>query len=180
MLVAPLDLEDADLDAPTRNAIAQETARAGRVTNMKKVLLRSPPAFALFNDVLPLKASLREAIGERAVCVFSHAVSERAGCLLCSTYFRRALLQQGISPDSFTPTAEEEDLLALATRIAEPGHRVEAALQRRLTARYAPETLVEIVSYGAAMLATNVFNTTIGVPLDVDLEEFREKPATAG
>ena len=172
MLVDPLDIRDPALDAPTRNAIAQEAARAGRVTNMKQVLLRSLPAYALFNDVLPLKASLRGTIGDRAVSVFSHAISEGAGCLLCSTYFRRALLQEGISPGSFTPTAEETDLIALAAVIAAPGRALDGGLEARLATRYDQRTRVELVAYGAAMLATNVLNTTIGVPLDEELERF--------
>jgi len=177
MLVDPLDIADAALDADTRSAIAHETARAGRVTNMKRVLLRSRPAYALFNDVLPLKTALRAAIGTRAVDVFSHAIADDAGCLLCSTYFRRALIEAGISPGDFTPTAAEEELIALAEVIATPGRRPDEGLRQRLAARYDQTTLLELVAYGAAMLATNVLNTTLGVPLDDDLERFRA-PAT--
>jgi len=179
MLVDPIDIADPALDAATRDAAANEAARAGRVTNMKRTLLRSLPAFTLFNDVLPLKASLRDAIGNRAVSVFSHAISEDAGCLLCSTYFRKALIEDGVSLQDFTPTAEEEDLIALAAVIASPGRTVDATLQRRLSARYPQKTLLELVAYGAAMLATNVLNTTLDVPLDVDLERFRAEPAVA-
>ncbi len=177
MLVEPLDIHDPALDAETASAIASEAARAGRVTNMKRVLLRSPPAYALFNDVLPLKTALRTAIGNRAVDVFSHAISEGAGCLLCSVYFRRALSEAGISPRDFVPTAEEDDLIALAAVIAAPGREMDAGLRRRLATRYAQKTLVELVAYGAAMLATNVLNTTLGVPLDNDLERFRADAA---
>jgi hypothetical protein len=94
MTVKPLDIGDPELDAATRAAIAEEKGRAGRVTNMKRYLLQSLPAYRLFSDVLPLKSSLRQSIGDRAIAVFSHAISENASCLLCSTYFRRALKDQ--------------------------------------------------------------------------------------
>jgi alkylhydroperoxidase family enzyme len=179
MLVDPLDVNDRALDADTRRAVAQEIARAGRVTNMKRILLRSLPAYALFNDVLPLKASLRRNIGNRAVSVFSHAISEGAGCLLCSTYFRRALIEEGISPQSFTPTEEEDDLIALAAVIATPARAMDTDLRQRLGARYQQTTVLELIAYGAAMLATNVLNTTLDVPLDSDLEAFAVSAAPA-
>src|SRR5690349_19781218 len=111
MTVTPLDIDDPALDHTTLETIAEEKARAGRVTNMKRYLLRSLPAYRLFSDVLPLKAALREVIGDRAVSVFSHAISENAECLLCSTYFRRALKEHGVSPQDFEPTEVEALLI---------------------------------------------------------------------
>jgi alkylhydroperoxidase family enzyme len=172
MTVTPLNIDDPALDAPTCEAIAEEKARAGRVTNMKRYLLRSLPAYRLFSDVLPLKSSLRQAIGDRAVSVFSHAISENANCLLCSTYFRKALKEHGVSPQEFQPTDVEALLITLARQMTERGEGEERNVLPALQQRFGERTVVEIVAYGAAMLATNVLNTTLGVPLDDDLKPF--------
>jgi alkylhydroperoxidase family enzyme len=172
MSLTPLDIDDPALDDATLAAIAEEKARAGRVTNMKRYLLRSLPAYRLFNDVLPLKSSLRQAIGDRALLVFSHAISENANCLLCSTYFRRALKEHGVSPQDFEPTEVETLLMTLAKQLTQQGEGENRSALSALEQRFGERTAVEIVAYGAAMLATNVLNTTLGVPLDDDLKPF--------
>jgi len=149
-----------------------EHARAGRITNMKGVLLHSAPAFNLFAAVLPLKQSLQKRLGARAVDIFSLAISEDAQCLLCSLYFRRALKAHGVDPDSYVPTEDEAALIEIGHRIAaEPVSHDAAPPEglKTLEARHGAETVVEVVAYGSAMLATNRLNTTLGIPIDEDL-----------
>lgn len=149
-----------------------EKNRAGRITNMKGVLLHSAPSFKLFSAVLPLKESLRATLGARAVDIYSLAISEDSHCLLCSLYFRRALIAHGVDPDDYKPTEDEAALIEIAHRIAaEPAshHAPPPKPLKMLEAKYGTETMVAIVSYGAAMLATNRLNTTLGIPIDDDL-----------
>lgn len=164
--------------SPEIVALAEtEKERAGRVTNMKGVLLHSAPAFRLFSAVLPLKESLRAHLGARAVDIFSLAISEDSHCLLCSLYFRRALKSYGVDPDGYQPTEDEAALIEIAHRIAgEPAaHRAPPPKALKLLeAKYGPETVVAVVSYGSAMLATNRLNTTLGIPIDDDLLPARE------
>jgi alkylhydroperoxidase family enzyme len=172
MTLTPMDIDDPALDGATLEAIAEEKARTGRVTNMKRYLLRSLPAYRLFSDVLPLKSALRQVIGDRAVSVFSHAISENANCLLCSTYFRRALNEHGVSPQDFEPTEVETLLVALAKQMTGAYDGENQGALAALEQRFGQRSAVEIVAYGAAMIATNVLNTTLGVPLDDDLKAF--------
>lgn len=171
MLVAPVDLDDPATPPEARQAAEAEIARAGRLTNMKSVLLRSMPAFGLFAAVLPLKAALQAQLGLRAVDVYSLAISEGTGCLLCSLYFRRALRGHGIDPAEFVPTPDEEALIALARHLAEargegtPPPEAVAALR----ARHGEAVALNAVAYGAGMVATNLLNTTLGIPIDDDL-----------
>lgn len=169
--------------SPDSVQLAQaEKARAGRVTNMKGVLLHSVPAFRLFSAVLPLKESLRATLGPRAVDVFSLAISEDLHCLLCSLYFRRALKAHGVDPDEYVPTEDETALIEIAHRIAaEPAaHRAAPpAAIAALRDKHGAETVVALVSYGSAMLATNRLNTTLGIPIDDDLLPTLEAAETA-
>lgn len=172
MSITSFDWQSPAAPAETAELAMAEQTRAGRVTNMKGVLLHSAPAFRLFSAVLPLKESLRATLGARAVDVFSLAISEDSHCLLCSLYFRRALKAHGVDPEEYVPTEDEAALIEIAHRIAaEPAAhlaRPPAAL-KALQDRYGAETVVAVVSYGSAMLATNRLNTTLGIPIDDDL-----------
>lgn len=172
MSIPHYDWQSTDADAEIVDLAEAEKGRAGRITNMKGVLLHSPPAFRLFSAVLPLKEQLRDVLGNRAVDIFSLAISEDSHCLLCSLYFRRALIAHGVDPDDYTPSEDEAALIEIAHRIAAEAaaHRAAppAALQK-LEAKYGIDTVVAIVAYGSTMLATNRLNTTLGIPIDDDL-----------
>jgi len=172
MSIQPYDWQSTAAPADVAELAAAEQKRAGRITSMKGVLLHSAPAFRLFSAVLPLKESLRATLGARAVDVFSLAISEDSHCLLCSLYFRRALAAHGVDPNDYTPTEDEAALIEIAHRIAgEPTAHLALPPKalKALEARYGTETIVAIVSYGSAMLATNRLNTTLGIPIDDDL-----------
>ena len=172
MSIPSFDWQSHAAPAETVDLAKAEMARAGRVTNMKGVLLHSAPAFRLFAAVLPLKESLRATFGARAVDIFSLAISEDSHCLLCSLYFRRALKAHGVNPDEYVPTEDEAALIEISHRIgAEPDvHRAPPPKAlKTIEEKYGAETVVALVSYGSAMLATNRLNTTLGIPPDDDL-----------
>ncbi len=172
MPIPQYDWQSRDAAAENVQLAEAEKSRAGRITNMKGVLLHSVPAFKLFSAVLPLKERLRDTLGSRAVDVFSLAISEDSHCILCSLYFRRALIAHGVDPDEYTPTEDEAALIEIAHRIAaEPAaHRNPPPMAfQTLKAKYGSELVIAVVSYGSAMLATNRLNTTLGIPIDDDL-----------
>ena len=183
MSIPSLDWQSSPTSDETAELAAAERERAGRITNMKGVLLHSAPAFRLFSAVLPLKESLRATFGARAVDLFSLAISEDSHCLLCSLYFRRALKAHGVNPDDYVPTQDEAALIEAAHRISgEPAAHREPppkALQA-LEARYGAQAAVAVVAYGSAMLATNRLNTTLGIPVDDELLPSPDAPESAG
>lgn len=67
----------------------------GEVTHIKQTLLQPPAAYDALVQWFPLRDSVLPHLGERGVVVLSYAISTTNDCLLCSLYFRRALLQQG-------------------------------------------------------------------------------------
>jgi hypothetical protein len=139
---------------------------------MKATLLHSLPAFGVFSGWHTVKDEVRLAIGERGLSLFSHAISSTAGCLLCSTYFRRLLVNDGIKPESFRPTEDEAQLIELGSAIGNPQDPPGPDLMRRLKQRYDEHTIVNLVAYGGTMLATNVFNNMLGMDLDDYLEPY--------
>jgi len=170
--VTRIDADGRKLEPAVQAAYDEEQRRAGQVTNMKATLLHSLPAFKVFSGWNIVKDEVRKAIGERSLSLYSHAISATAGCLLCSTYFRRLLLKEGIKPEDFTPSADEALLIELGYAIGNPQEPPKPDLMERLKRRYDEPTLVNLVAYGGTMLATNVFNNMLGMDLDDYLEPF--------
>ena len=77
-----------------------QIAKHGRITNMKRTLLHNVPAFKAYMEWYTLYDQLVPVIGDRAISLFSHAISEGNECLICSIFFRKILIDSGDDPDN--------------------------------------------------------------------------------
>lgn len=163
---------------PVRAAHDAEVGARGHATNMKRTLMHSPVAWRAYMEWYALRDELRHAIDDRAIWVFSHAISTGYDCLICTMFFRRALIDAGFSPETFKPTEEEDLLIAFGTAIARDSNAVPDSIWADIKARYDEATQVNLVAFAGIMVATNIFNNVVGVTLDPELEPYRPK-ATA-
>jgi alkylhydroperoxidase family enzyme len=171
MRITPLELDEM---APDARAAADAHARnVGRITNMKRTLLRSVPSFHALMTWYDLRDVVQRFLGERATTIFAHAVSTETDCLICSTFFRRILVEWGEDPDQLALSDEERELVAFGRALAVTPYRVRDELFAPLRARYTDEQLVALTAFGALMVATNVVNNVLEVPLDGYLEPYR-------
>ena len=60
-------------------------------------------------------------------------------------------------------------------RLAHDAHGVDDELYARLAERFTDEQIVLLTAFGAIMVATNIFNDALGVPLDAHLEPYRAR-----
>ena len=175
--IAPLDYADAP---PEARAAHDEHLKVARITNMKRTLLRSVPAFEALMTWYPLRDTVKPFLGERLTTLFAHAVSSETDCLICSTFFRRILADSGEDPDRLDLDAREEAVVAFGRALAVTPHRVGDEVYDRVAAHFTDEQMVALAAFGALMVATNVFNNAVGVPLDDYLQPYRKTPAAAG
>jgi len=175
--IDPRDLSGAP-DEIRAAAEAHERLPA-RITNMKRTLLHSLPAFDALMTWYPLRDRVAAFLGERATLVLAHAISVEADCLICSTFFRRILIERGENPDRLILSEVEATLAELGRRIATPPHEIPDDLYARVAEGRSDEQVVDLMAFAAIMLATNVFNNALDVPLDHVLEPFR-RPAPHG
>ena len=176
-------LQPLDLDAAPAGARAAGEAHARDVaplTNMKRTLLHAPAAFDALMTWYPLRDAVRTFLGERATTLFAHAVSAETDCLICSTFFRRVLVESGEDPDALALSREEAELVAFGRALAVTPHQVPERVAAPLRARLADAELVTLVAFGALMVATNVVNNVLAVPLDGYLEPYRRAAPPAG
>jgi len=169
--IEPLEYQTATPDErATLDSIAE---RWGRATNMKRTLARSPVALRALMEWYPLHETVRPVLGERLTAIFCHAISSQSDCLICSTYFRRELIDAGENPDELVLDDRERAVVAFGRQITTDANGVDDALYARLDALFTPEQLVELTAFGALMIATNVFNNALRVDLDDDLQKYR-------
>jgi alkylhydroperoxidase family enzyme len=168
--IPTIDRENA---GPDELALLDDIARRfGTATNMKRTLAHDRTALEALVTWYPLHAEVSRFLAEREVRLFCHAISARTECLLCTTYFRRELIEAGEDPETFELSPAEADLVALGARLGDGGTAVPDDLYARLAARLTTPQIVTLVAFGALMVATNVVNNALEVDLDDDLLPF--------
>ena len=169
--ITPLDHTSAP--EASRAGADAHAATGGRMTNMKWTLAHSPAALAALLQWYPLYDEVVPLLGARRTTLFCHAISVQNDCLICSTFFRRILIDDGEDPDALPLDELDELIVDFGRRLATDPHAIERELRARLDARFDAAEIVLLTAFGAIMVATNVVNDALGVPLDGYLEPYR-------
>jgi alkylhydroperoxidase family enzyme len=170
--IRPLQIDEA---APAAKQTLQEhVAHYGRATNMKRTLAHSPVALRALMQWYDLRVEVVPFLGERLATLFAHAISTQTDCLICSTFFRRHILESGENPDDLTLDDREESVIAFGRQLARDPNAVSDELYAMLAGYFKPEQLVALTAFGGLMIATNVFNNALRVDLDEYLWPFRK------
>lgn len=170
-------LEHATATPEQRATLDGIIARWGRATNMKRTLARSPVALHALMEWYPLRDAVEPVLGERLTAIFCHAISAQSDCLICSTYFRRELIDAGENPDELVLDEREQAVVDFGRQLMVDSNGVDDGLYARLGAFLTPEQIIDLTTFGALMVATNVFNNALRVPLDEYLFAYRRRDA---
>jgi alkylhydroperoxidase family enzyme len=173
--IEPLRDTDIDISPESRAAIAEIQATRGRVTNMKRTLARSPVALRALMTWYDLRDEVMPFLGDRLTTLFAHAISAGTDCLVCSTFFRRLLIDAGDDPECLRLDEWEQTIIAFGRQLAVDPHGVSDELFSRLAARLSPEQIVALTAFGGLMVATNLFNSALRVDLDEYLDAYRKE-----
>lgn len=169
--IPPVDPDNAS--AEQHAAFNDGVQRYGRMTNMKRTLLHSMPAFRALMEWYTLRDVVVPFLGERLTNLFSHAISAETDCLICSTYFRRILLDAGEDVENLSLDEREQAVVEFGRCLASPFARVPDELFAQLALHFDDEQLVALTAFGAMMVATNVLNNALDIPLDDYLQPYR-------
>ena len=162
------------LEGAPREALEQVVSAHGRATNMKRTLARSPVALRSLMTWYDLRDEVVTFLGERATVLFAHAISTGTDCLICSTFFRRLLIDAGDDPDD--PRLDEREALVVefGRQLARDPHGVSDELFSRLSGAFLADQIVTLTAFGGLMVATNLFNNALRVDLDEYLWAYRK------
>ncbi len=156
-----------------QEAAVAHVASGARMTNMKNTLAHDRVAFDALMSWYPLRDAVQPFLGERRTELFCHAVSVQSDCLICSTFFRRLLADRGEDPDDLRLDDADEVIVEFGRQLAKDAHDVSDDLFARLRERYDERQIVLLTAFGALMVATNIVNDALRVPLDGYLEPYR-------
>jgi alkylhydroperoxidase family enzyme len=170
--IPPLDTDAAPPEA--RAAAEAHVRNHARMTNMKRTLLHSMPAFRALMEWYPLRDTVQPFLGERLTTLFAHAISSETDCLICSTFFRRMLIQTGDNPDRLKLDERETAVIEFGRALAVSPFKVTDEAYRKLEAHFERSAIVALTAFGALMVATNVVNNALEIDLDEYLQPYRK------
>lgn len=150
----------------TQTADYEKLVQRNHATNMQRTLIRDHATYIAYDAWHLSWDSLVDVVGERTAIVFAHAVSEASECQLCSLYFVADLRQLDLDPHDFEQTDVEQLLVAFARAIVTTPTAVPDSLFTALRDHFTDNQIVAIVGFAGQMIATNTFNSVLGVDLD--------------
>ena len=151
------------------------SARGEQLTNVQAALLGNVPSFAAYAQWYSLWDEIAPWIGERALSLFSYAISDENGCEGSALYFRKRLSDAGDDPDNPQVTEAEQLLIDWGRLIAGNPHGIPQVFYDRLEATFSPERRVTLLAFAGLTVAANLLSTVGKVPLDDGLSGYRRK-----
>ena len=171
--ISPVEFENAD--ALVRKEFDDQIKKNGRVTNMKRTLLHSLPSFHALMEWYPLRDELLKFIDERAFDIFAYAISKENQCLLCSTFFRKVIIDSGDNPDALNLSDKEKALIDFGSLCVSGANNIDDELFKRLKSFFSDAQIVALTAFAGLMIATNLINTALKVDLDEYLVSYTKR-----
>src|SRR5215467_12851718 len=104
---------------PVREAFEKHTREYNaRITNMKATLAHSLLAFDIYMQWYPLYGEVEKILGKRLAYLYAYSISYASDCPLCSTFFRKIIIDAGEKPEALELTPSEQQLLEFGSSIS--------------------------------------------------------------
>ncbi len=166
-------LETREQSSEIRIAFIQhKTIYNSPITNMKATLGHSPTAFKVYMQWYPLFEELKVIIGARLATLFAWSVSEASESPLCSTRFRKMIIESGEHTEDLTISESEQQLLSFGAAIAQRKGVVSDEVFQPIREQYSDEDIVVFTAFAGITIATNIFNNAIHTEMDEFLAPF--------
>ena len=145
----------------------------GRITNMKATLGHSLIAFEAYMQWYPLYIEVEKIVGKRMASLYAHSISCAADCPLCSTFFRKIIIDSGETPEKLELSESEKDVLNFGSAITKHKGNIANHIYDAVANHYNEKEMVILISFAGIMIATNVFNNVIETEIDEYLSGYR-------
>ena len=163
-----------EVSSPVKAAFEKHVQEyGGRITNMKATLGHSLIAFDAYMQWYPLYTEVEKIVGNRMASLYAHSISCAADCPLCSTFFRKIIIDSGETPDKLDLTEKQKNILDFGSGIAKHKGNIADHLYNSVAANYSETEMVTLTAFAGIMIATNVFNNVIETEIDEYLSGYR-------
>jgi len=147
---------------------------SARITNMKATLGHSLISFQVYMGWYPLYEEVKQVVGKRLASLYAFSISSGSECPLCSTFFRKIIVDAGENPDALQLTETEQDLLNFGSAISKHKGHVSDDDFKSVRSRFSDKELVILVAFAGQMVATNVFSNVTQTDIDDYLTPYLE------
>jgi hypothetical protein len=144
-----------------------------RITNMKATLGHSLLSFNVYMQWYPLYERVKRITGERPAYLFAWSVSNSSNCPLCSTFFRKIIIDNGEKPEALSLSEYENTLLDFGSSIAQYKGCIANHVYNDLAQHHNDEEMVVLIAFAGQMIATNIFNNVIETEIDTYLTSYQ-------
>ena len=161
------------LPFPSDDELSPEAAAAaarfraehpGPISNLDRTLLESAPLFEAYLGWFTARDEVVPYLGERAVDLFSLAISRGYGAPYPVAFFEHTLSAAGDDPDAPQVTEAEALLLEWGTAIGSAASAVPADLTARVEQTFQPKLRLALTGFAGLMVAVCLFTVVGQVP----------------
>ena len=144
----------------------------GRITNMKATLGHSLISFEAYMQWYPLYIQTEKILGKRLAYLYAYSISKASQCPLCSTFFRKIIIDAGEKPENLVLTDAEQDVLSFGSSIAKYNGNINDHVYDAAANNFSEEDMVTLIAFAGQMIATNIFNNVIETEIDTYLTPY--------
>lgn len=142
------------------------------VTNTQKTLAHSLPAFEVYIQLYSLFEKVKDVTGKRTAALFAWSVSTASDSALCTSFFRKIIVEDGENPEEITLNDHEQVLLDFGSAISQHKGRIADHIYNSLSQYHNEEEMVLLIAFAGQLIATNIFNNVIETEIDDSLTQY--------
>ena len=143
-----------------------------KITNMKATLAHSLLAFDVYMQWYPLYAEVEKVLGKRLAYLYAYSISFASDCPLCSTFFRKIIIDAGEKPEALELTPSEQKVLDFGSCIAKHCGNIADHVYDAVASHFNKPEMTMLIAFAGQMIATNVFNNVIETDIDQYLFDY--------
>ena len=143
-----------------------------KITNMKATLAHSSLVFDVYMQWYPLYAEVEQILGKRLAYLYAYSISYASDCPLCSTFFRKMIIDAGEKPESLDLTPSEQKLLEFGSSIAKHHGKVGNNIYSEVASQFNKKEMVILIAFAGQMIATNIFSNVTETDIDEYLFDY--------
>jgi hypothetical protein len=143
-----------------------------RITNMKATMGRSVLTFEIYMRWYDLYEQVKGIVGARAAYLLCHSISMGSNCPLCTTYFRKLIIDNGEKPNELVLSDAEQILLDFGSAVAQHKGDIPNEIYNAMKSLYTETEMIVLTGFAGQMIATNIFSNVFEVEIDEYLASY--------
>jgi len=143
-----------------------------KITNMKATLAHSLLAFDVYMQWYPLYGEVEKILGRRLAYLYAYSISYASDCPLCSTFFRKIIIDAGEKPEALELTPSEQKILDFGSSIAKHHGNISDHVYDAVASHFNKAEMTVLIAFAGQMIATNVFNNVVETNIDEYLFDY--------